>query len=410
MVGTTILARMSNLPYSLTKSRVRAGMARKPDNSPGNAPDTVIAMPLLARMSNLLFPFVRPLLHFGDAEAARDRAISIISCLPYARKVMTSPVVATRLAGIDFPNPVGLAPGLDKDARVAHATAHFGFGFGEVGTLTPLSQEGNLKPRLFWLDEDRAIINRMGFNNEGQEAAKCRIEALRRGRLAGPLGLNIGANKSSAGHEARIADYVAGFGALASLADYVTINVSSPNTPGLRGLQDCGALDALLDAVMSKRASMKSAVPLFLKLAPDLLPGAAIDAIVGVAMDKKIDALIIGNTTLERPLSLRSRYAGESGGLSGAPLRDLAQQRLIDFRAASGGQLPLIAVGGIASADDAWDRICAGASLVQFYSAIAYSGFGLAATIVSGLEARARCEGFDTIAQAVGSAQPVGVV
>src|SRR5437868_1604600 len=261
----------------------------------------------------------------------------------------------TTVAGLDFPTPVGLAAGFDKDAEVAEQMLSLGFGFVEVGTLTPRPQQGNPKPRLFRLKEDQAVINRLGFNNNGQPVAFDRLE--RFSHLPGIIGVNIGANKDS---RDRIADYAAGVKAMAPVADYLTINVSSPNTPGLRQLQDEGALKALLEAVNEVRP--KSGPPVFLKVAPDLGEGEP-DQIVRVAIQHGVDALIVANTTVSRP-PLKSRYAGEHGGLSGAPLKPLALKALRDFHSASGGQIPLIGVGGIATADDAWERIRAGASLV----------------------------------------------
>jgi dihydroorotate dehydrogenase len=351
-------------------------------------------MTLLATFADTMFGLARPLVHASDAEAAHSLTITALERLPRARCAVTSPILATTLAGIEFPNPVGLAPGFDKDARVPHIMPHFGFGFVEVGTLTPLPQQGNPRPRLFRLTQDQAVINRLGFNNGGQDAAQTRIQRLRRTGLAAPLGVNIGANKDSAD---RVADYARGMAAMAPLADYITVNISSPNTPGLRALQDRGALEALLDAV---NAAAATPCPIFLKVAPDLEP-ADIDDIVGVAMDKGLAALIVSNTTITRP-PLSSAQASETGGLSGAPLRDLAHQRLIDFRDASGGAIPLIGVGGIASAEDAWARIRAGASLVQLYSALVFKGPGLAGRIARGLEALAKRDGFARVADAVG--------
>ena len=351
-------------------------------------------MKLLATLADTMFALARPLVHASDAEAAHSLTITALERLPRTRCAVTSPMLATTIAGIDFPNPVGLAPGFDKDARVPDIMPHFGFGFVEVGTLTPLAQEGNPRPRLFRLTEDRAVINRLGFNNGGQDAALKRIARARRTGLAAPLGINIGANKDSAD---RIADYARGMAAMAPLADYITVNISSPNTPGLRALQDRGALEALLDAV---NAAAATSCPIFLKVAPDLEP-ADIDDIVGVAMDKGLAALIVSNTTVTRP-PLSSSQAGETGGLSGAPLRDLAQQRLIDFRKASGGAIPLIGVGGIASAEDAWARIRAGAALVQLYSALVFEGPGLAGRIARGLEVLAKRDGFTRVVDAVG--------
>lgn len=355
-------------------------------------------MSFLASAADAAYALIRPFVHASDGETAHDLTLAALRPLPRARQALTGPALATELAGIAFPNPVGLAPGFDKDARVAHAMPHFGFGFVEVGTLTPLPQAGNPRPRLFRLVEDRAIINRMGFNNGGQDSAAERIARLRRYGLPVPLGINIGANKDSAD---RIADYAKGAAAMAPLADYLTVNISSPNTPGLRALQDRGALEALLDGVAAAQGD--AAKPVFLKVAPDLEP-ADIDDIVAVAIDKGLAAIIVSNTTVERP-ALASCHAGEAGGLSGAPLASLALQRLRDFRAASGGRVPLIGVGGIATAEQAWDRIRAGASLVQLYSAMVYEGPGLATRIARGLEALAARDGFARVADAVGTAE-----
>lgn len=338
---------------------------------------------------------LRPILFGFDAESAHGLSLAALRMLPRYR---TDPVIAelaSDVAGLRFPSPVGLAPGYDKNAEIFAKAYGLGFGFVEIGTVTPLPQAGNPRPRLFRLVEDHAVINRMGFNNEGMEAAAARIAAVPRDRRGGPLGINIGANKDS---EDRIADYEKAMVRLAPLADYVTVNISSPNTPGLRALQDKAALDDLLLRV---RAAAPGGPPLFLKVAPDLEP-ADVDDIAAVALDRGIDALIVSNTTISRP-PLKSRHAGETGGLSGAPLKDLAQQRLIDFRKASGGQLPLIGVGGIASAEDAYARIRAGASLVQLYSALVYEGPWLARAINRGLASLLRQDGFRNVADAVGA-------
>src|SRR3954451_8849247 len=299
----------------------------------------------------------------------------------------------TNVAGLTFPSPIGLAAGFDKDAEVPGQMLALGFGFVEVGTLTPRPQEGNRRPRLFRLAEDRAVINRMGFNNHSQLAA---LERLRTARVRGIVGVNIGANKDSAD---RVADYVAGVRAMAPVARYLTINISSPNTPGLRQLQDEGALKALLHAVNEVRP--KNGPPIFLKVAPDLGEGEP-DQIVRVAIQQRVDGLIVSNTTVSRP-PLKSRFAGEQGGLSGAPLKALALKALREFRAASGGEIPLIGLGGIASAEDAWERVRAGASLVQLYSAMVYEGPGIALRIARGLAERVARGGYGNIAEAVGS-------
>lgn len=342
----------------------------------------------------MLYSLLRPALFLTDAETAHGLSLAALRVMPLSAASAVDLRLSQVVAGLHFANPVGLAPGYDKNAEVPAAILRLGFGFTEVGTLTPLPQEGNARPRLFRLVEDHAVINRMGFNNDGLAAAASRLSNWSRKKHSGILGINVGANKDSAD---RVGDYVVGVKAMASFADYLTINVSSPNTPGLRALQDKAALDDLLAAVMAARVD---ATPIFLKVAPDLKP-ADIDDIVQVAMERGIAALIVSNTTISRP-PLKSRYAGESGGLSGAPLRDLAQQRLRDFRASSGGEIPLIGVGGIASADDAYARIRAGASLVQIYSALVYEGPGLAKAINRGLVRLLKRDGFASIADAVG--------
>ena len=341
----------------------------------------------------MMFPLLRPALFALDPEFAHGLSIAALKRLPLS-KVRIDPALRTTMAGIDFPGPVGAAPGYDKNGEVPDALLRLGFGFAEVGTVTPLAQAGNPKPRLFRLAEDRAVINRMGFNNAGAEAMLARLKA-RAGR-PGVVGVNIGANKDSPD---RIADYAFLARVMAPHASYLTVNISSPNTPGLRALQDEGALGALLDAVIEARGDIGP--PVFLKLAPDLEP-ADIDAICRIAIERRLGALIVSNTTISRP-ALRSRHADEAGGLSGEPLRELAHQRLRDFRSASGGVIPLIGVGGIATAADAWARIRAGASLIQLYSAMVYEGSGLAKRINAGLLSLMRRDGFSSIAEAVGS-------
>ena len=341
-----------------------------------------------------LYPLVRPLAFAFDAETAHRMTIAALKLVPPRRPPDFPPSLRTRVAGLDFPTPVGLAAGFDKDAEVPRQMLSLGFGFVEVGTLTPVAQQGNPKPRLFRLKQDQAVINRMGFNNRGQADAFQRLVGC--SHMHGIIGVNVGANKDSTD---RVGDYVAGVRAMAAVARYITINVSSPNTPGLRQLQDEGALKALLEAVNDARP--KDGPPIFLKVAPDLGEGEP-DQIVRVAMQHNVDALIVANTTVSRP-AMRSRHASEAGGLSGAPLKALALKALRDFRSASGGQIPLIGVGGIATADDAWERIRAGASLVQLYSAMVYEGPHIAARIARGLAARLEREGYANIAQAVGS-------
>jgi dihydroorotate dehydrogenase len=340
-----------------------------------------------------LYPLLRPLAFALDAERAHRLTIRALKLLPPGLPPATDQMLGIRVAGLDFPNPVGLAAGFDKDAEVFDHMLGLGFGFVEVGTLTPRAQEGNEKPRLFRLAEDRAVINRMGFNNRGLDSARARLSGHRRGGL---VGANIGANKDS---EDRIADYAAGARAMAPLADYLAVNVSSPNTPGLRALQDKGALDALLEAVGEARG--ERGPPVFLKVAPDL-ELQEIEDIASVALARKVDALIVGNTTLARP-PLRSRHAGETGGLSGAPLKAIALERLRDFHRATGGALPLIAVGGIENGVDAFDRIRAGASLVQLYTALVYQGPSLVTAILAELRLQLQRHGFTSLGEAVGS-------
>ena len=346
----------------------------------------------------MLYSLFRPALFQLDPETAHGLAIAGLKALPLGGSARADGPLATTVAGLVFPNPLGMAAGFDKDGEVPDALLGVGFGVAEVGSITPLPQAGNPRPRLFRLTRDRAVINRMGFNNGGAEAAARRL-ARRAGR-PGMVGINIGANKDSAD---RVQDYATMARLMAPLASYLAVNVSSPNTPGLRALQDEEALAGLLDAVLEARG--RNGPPVFLKVAPDLEP-ADIDAIARLALDRQLGALIVSNTTISRPSgasALKSRDAGETGGLSGEPLRDLAQQRLRDFRDATGGALPLVGVGGIASAEDAWARIRAGASLVQLYSAMTYAGPGIAQVVVRGLGRLMKRDGFATIAEAVGT-------
>ncbi len=345
----------------------------------------------------MLYSLAKPFIYCLDPERAHGLTVMGLRALPQLPAPPPDPILTSQFAGLTFVNPVGMAPGFDKNGLVPDALIRMGFGYAEVGTLTPKPQPGNPKPRLFRLVEDDAVINRLGFNNDGQQAAIPRLRRMLDRMGSGILGINIGANKDS---EDRIADYVTGVRNMAGLADYLTVNISSPNTPGLRALQDKAALIDLLAAVMEARGA--KGPPVFLKVAPDLEP-ADIDDIVAVTMEQGIDALIVSNTTITRP-DLHSRQASESGGLSGAPLRDLAQQRLRDFRSASGGAIPLIGVGGIATAQHAYDRIRAGASLVQLYTAMIYAGPGIARDINVGLAKLLERDGYTNIAEAVGSA------
>lgn len=340
-----------------------------------------------------LYPFLRPLMFALGAETGHRATVAGLKLLPLHSAHLPESL-RTTVAGLDFPSPVGLAAGFDKNAEVAAEMLTLGFGFVEVGTLTPRPQGGNPKPRLFRLAEDRAVINRMGFNNDGQADAFLRLQ--RCSRMGGPVGVNIGANKDSPD---MIGDYVSGVRAMSSVADYLSVNISSPNTPGLRALQNHGALDTLLSAIAGAR--LAGGPPIFLKVAPDLEKGDS-KRIVRAAMDHGIDAIIVSNTTISRP-PLMSRYAKEKGGLSGQPLKPLALEALRQFRSASGGEMPLIGCGGIANADDAWERIRAGASLVQLYSAMVYEGPHIAKRIADGLARKLEQSGFNSIAEAVGT-------
>lgn len=329
-----------------------------------------------------------------DPETAHRLAIRALRVTPLPAPGADDPILRTRIAGLEMSNPVGLAAGLDKNGEALDGLSRLGFGAVECGSVTPHAQAGNPKPRLFRLSEDRAIINRMGFNNEGLEPFAARL-ARRPTRTA--IGANLGANKDT---EDKAADYVAGLKRLAGLADYFTVNISSPNTPGLRALQGREALDDLLGRIQEARPA--DGAPVFLKIAPDLI-GEEIGMIVEASIAHRIDALIVSNTTLERPASLRSAYKGEAGGLSGAPLKPFAQKALEAAAEAAGGRLPLIAVGGVADGADAWARIRAGASAVQIYSAMIYEGPGMVGRIKRDLAARLRAEGVSSVAEAVGS-------
>ena len=336
------------------------------------------------------------LLRALDPETAHGLAIWALQILPLPAPPADDPILATTVAGLALPNPVGLAAGLDKNGEALHGLARLGFGFVECGSVTPLAQPGNPKPRLFRLSEDRGVINRMGFNNAGLEAFARRLAARPTSVV---VGANLGANKDA---EDKAADYVAGLIRLRGLADYVTVNVSSPNTPGLRALQGRAALDDLLGRLAEARGG--DPTPVFLKIAPDL-DAAEIALIVEASLDHRIDALIVSNTTLDRPDSLRAADRGEAGGLSGAPLRGRAMAALRAAAEASSGRLPLIAAGGIDSGAEAYARIRAGAAAVQIYSALIFEGPGLIGRVKRDLAVRLRADGFSTVAEAVSTAR-----
>jgi dihydroorotate dehydrogenase len=327
-----------------------------------------------------------------DPETAHGLAIKGLKAGFGPRNAANDPILKTTVAGLTLTNCLGLAAGFDKDADVPDAMLAAGFGFVECGTVTPLPQAGNPRPRLFRLSQDRAVINRMGFNNRGLEAFAARLAGRTR---RGIVGANLGANKDAAD---RVADYVAGLKRLTGLCDYFTVNVSSPNTPGLRDLQSKDALDELLGRLAEARTG---ATPVFLKVAPDLNDWEISDIVQAVTRHG-FDGIIVSNTTLSRPETLTSPQKGETGGLSGAPLMPLSTQVLRRFREAAPA-LTLIGAGGVASGADAYVKIRAGANAVQLYSALVFEGPGLIGRIKRDLAARLRADGFASVAEAVGS-------
>lgn len=332
--------------------------------------------------------------HLLDPEDAHGLTIRALRAGFGPRGRANDPILATEVAGLRLPNCVGLAAGFDKNAEVFGPMLAAGFGFVECGTVTPKPQAGNPRPRLFRLSEDRAVINRMGFNNEGLEAFAGRLAR----RKVGVVGANIGANKDS---EDRAADYVTGLTRLWGMASYFTINISSPNTPGLRALQTRAALEDLLGRLALARDGLPAAgrVPMFLKVAPDLEDG-EVEAIVETVLAHGLEGIIVSNTTISRP-PLRSGHAGETGGLSGAPLTELATQMMSRFHACAAGRVALIGAGGISSGDEAYARIRAGAGAVQLYSAMVFEGPGLVERIKRQLAERLRADGFASVRDAV---------
>ena len=317
--------------------------------------------------------------------------------VPLAGQI-TAPRLATTLAGMALTNPIGLAAGYDKNAVAVAPLSRAGFGFLEVGAATPRPQEGNARPRLYRLTDDRAVINRFGFNNQGADAIAARLALRVKGAV--PVGLNLGANKDSPD---RAADFAAVLTCCGADIDFATVNVSSPNTEKLRDLQGPQALTALLARVMQARADLPRPIPIFLKIAPDLGTD-EISQIAEVALLAGIQGIIATNTTLARD-GLTSPHAGQSGGLSGAPLFEKSTRVLAQLSRATGGTLPLIGVGGVSSADEAYAKIRAGASAVQLYSALVYQGLSLIPQIARGLDALLARDGFANIAQAVGTAR-----
>ena len=339
-----------------------------------------------------------PLLRLLPPETAHNATIRALACCLSPREtVADDPILSLDLWGRRFANPIGLAAGFDKNAQAFRAILAMGFGFTEIGTVTPRPQEGNPKPRLFRLAEDGAVINRMGFNNQGLAAVRRRLE----GGWTGILGANIGKNKDSTD---AVADYVLGARAFAPLADYLVINVSSPNTPGLRDLQRREPLLELARAVRAERDAAAGDIPpppLLLKVAPDL-DESQIEDVAEVALSAPVDGVIISNTTIARPETLRSPHRAEAGGLSGAPLLVPSTEVLRRIARLTGCRMPLVGVGGIASGADAYAKIKAGASLVQLYSALVYHGPGLLPRLKRDLADLLRADGFDSITSAIG--------
>ncbi len=331
-----------------------------------------------------------------DPEAAHGLALTALNMgLAPLPGVVTSDRLRTQVAGLDLPNPVGLAAGFDKNATALGPLSRAGFGFVEVGAATPRPQPGNLKPRLFRLTEDRAAINRFGFNNDGMEAIAARLAKRPTGAV---VGLNLGANKDSTD---RSADFARVLTCCGGHVDFATVNVSSPNTENLRDLQGKAALQALLAGVMAARAELPVAIPTFLKIAPDL-ETSEIEDIAEVALTSGISGIIATNTTQSRE-GLHSAHRDETGGLSGAPLFEMSTRVLARLSHLTEGQLPLIGVGGVGSAEQAYAKIRAGASAVQLYTALVYGGLSLAADIAHGLDQLLARDGFDTVADAVGT-------
>ena len=342
----------------------------------------------------LILPLIRTL---GPERAHRLTVQALAMGFGPVQRRPDDPSLRTRVFGLDFPNPLGLAAGFDKNAEAWRAALRMGFGFVETGTVTPLPQQGNPRPRLFRLAEDAAVINRMGFNNDGME------EVAR--NLAGPrpgiVGVNIGKNRDSADP---VADYAACAARVGPLADYLVVNVSSPNTPGLRTLQGPEPLSHIVDAVSQTlvRACPSGAPPILVKIAPDLTERDRED-IASVARDAAVAGLIVANTTIARPPGLRSRWRSESGGLSGKPLFEPSTTLLADMYRLTGGKVPLIGVGGIGCGGDAYRKIRAGASLIQVYTAFVYQGPLLIKRIKDELAALLHADGYDQVDAAVGA-------
>lgn len=351
---------------------------------------------------SLLFALAAPVLKALPPETAHRATITALKLgLGPVAAEPDDPVLAVTLWGRHFANPIGLAAGFDKDAEVVDPMLRLGLGFIEIGSVTPRAQPGNPRPRAFRLPDHQALINRYGFNNRGHAAAVARLEARRANGAAGPglLGINVGRNKDSRDPDA---DYAAGIRAFARLADYLVVNISSPNTPGLRAMQSREPLQRLLAAATAARADSTARPPLLVKIAPDLTPE-DLEDVAEVALAAGIDGLIVSNTTIARPAGLPPDLAGEPGGLSGKPLMQPSTAVLRRMAKLLAGRLPLVGVGGVASGADAYAKIRAGASLVQLYTALAYRGPGLVGEIKRDLAGRLRADGFRSVAEAVGA-------
>ncbi|HEV7636692.1 MAG TPA: quinone-dependent dihydroorotate dehydrogenase [Bradyrhizobium sp.] len=345
--------------------------------------------------------FSLPLLRWFDPEDAHRMAIQGLKLLPPTRPRPEDAKLAIRAFGLNFPNPVGMAAGFDKSAEAPDALLRLGFGFVEIGTVTPKPQTGNPRPRLFRLERDEAVVNRMGFNNDGAETVLRRLAG--RAHHGGIVGVNVGANKDSTD---RVADYVRLIETFAPVASYFTVNVSSPNTPGLRNLQQASALDDLLAKVIDARERVRSSAgdsPVLLKIAPDLSLG-ELDDVVHVARSRRVDGMIVANTTLARPASLREQTrAKEQGGLSGRPLFRLSTRMVAETYVRAEGAFPLVGVGGIDSGGAALTKIRAGASLIQLYSPLIYKGLGLVDAIKNDLSSTLLRTGRDSLSEIVGA-------
>jgi dihydroorotate dehydrogenase len=345
--------------------------------------------------------FSLPLLRWFDPEDAHRLAVQGLRLLPPMRPKPDDPKLAVRAFGLNFPNPIGMAAGFDKSAEVPDALLRLGFGFVEIGSVTPKPQIGNPRPRLFRLERDEGVVNRMGFNNDGAPAVLRRLAS--RAHLGGIVGVNVGANKDS---DDRVADYVKLIETFAPVASYFTVNVSSPNTPGLRNLQQAAALDDLLAKVIDARERVRQNAgdsPVLLKIAPDLSL-TELDDVVHIARSRKVDGMIVANTTLARPMSLREvSRAGEQGGLSGRPLFRLSTRMVAETYVRAEGAFPLVGVGGIDTGGAALTKIRAGASLIQLYSSLIYKGLGLVDDIKNDLASTLLRTGRDSLSEIVGA-------